>query len=522
MKARQKWKVGFMIGMILCVSIGFIRITHHADAATGYQYLIKVNKQQNCVTIYEKDAEGAYTKPVKAMVCSTGSATPIGTYNTMTKYRWKILLDDVWGQYSTRITGSILFHSVWYYKQDPSTLSATQYNKLGTTCSHGCIRLTVEDAKWIYDNCPVGTTVVIYNDKVPGPLGKPTAQKLAAGTGWDPTDPDPKNPTYSITPAPVAVEKVTPPTIKGAKDQTIKWGSEFVALAGITATSYKGINLTKEVEVEGTVNTKVAGSYKITYRVKDNLKQEKTVSVTITVKPCPDKLKLKGVAKRYIQSSQVVDEAFCKKGVSLYIGKKKLSKSKLEVTIEPKKDGYKVTYSAAVAEVQPIQKTVSFLFDDEPPVLEVKHVLYSHMATVNRDFVLHYVKVRDNRSKLTKEDVKVKIAPVYNKGDLVTFTVSDEAGNQTSETVQFTRTSSVKILNVENHTVPAGTVIDKKLVMKKICGLDGDVDVTDKIKVKISDPEDDVYTVTYELSNKYDAYTKIISFFTVETEKMEE
>ncbi|HAH78565.1 MAG TPA: L,D-transpeptidase, partial [Ruminococcaceae bacterium] len=34
-------------------------------------------------------------------------------------------------------------------------------DKLGEPASHGCIRLPVEDAKWIYDNIPEGTKVVI-------------------------------------------------------------------------------------------------------------------------------------------------------------------------------------------------------------------------------------------------------------------------------------------------------------------------------------------------------------------------
>lgn len=40
----------------------------------------------------------------------------------------------------------------------------------------GCVRLTVEDAKWIAENCPEGTTVEIYDGEDPGPLGKPEAQ----------------------------------------------------------------------------------------------------------------------------------------------------------------------------------------------------------------------------------------------------------------------------------------------------------------------------------------------------------
>ena len=61
----------------------------------------------------------------------------------------------------------------------------------------GCVRLTVEDAKWIAENCPEGTTVEIYDGEDPGPLGKPEAQKLDKSDPdyhWDPTDPDEENP----------------------------------------------------------------------------------------------------------------------------------------------------------------------------------------------------------------------------------------------------------------------------------------------------------------------------------------
>lgn len=67
----------------------------------------------------------------------------------------------------------------------------------GTKASAGCIRLTVQDAKWIYDNIARGTSVEFYSDSNPGPLGKPTSQKISgneANRGWDPTDQAEGNP----------------------------------------------------------------------------------------------------------------------------------------------------------------------------------------------------------------------------------------------------------------------------------------------------------------------------------------
>lgn len=152
----------------------------------------------NTVTVYTKDENGSYTVPVKAMLCSTGNNSPKNSkYQLKSRWEWKALFGGVYGQYATHITGNILFHSVPYLKQyDNSSLEYWEYDKLGTTCSAGCIRLTVADAKWIYDNCPIGTTVEFYSSSNPGPLGKPSAMKISDYTeyrNWDPTDPHTNN-----------------------------------------------------------------------------------------------------------------------------------------------------------------------------------------------------------------------------------------------------------------------------------------------------------------------------------------
>lgn len=159
-------------------------------------YYIKINRKQNVVMVYGLE-NNEYTKLVKTFICSTGTYTPLGTYNTTDKYIWRPLVNNVYGQYATRITGSILFHSVPYFKQTKNSLEYEEYNKLGTKASLGCIRLTVEDSKWIYDNCPKGTTVTIYDSDNLNGIEKPTFKKIDVNSknrGWDPTDPDPNNP----------------------------------------------------------------------------------------------------------------------------------------------------------------------------------------------------------------------------------------------------------------------------------------------------------------------------------------
>ncbi len=180
--------------LLLCLLLAF---PTGAWAEEKTLYSITVNLTKNIVTVYEQGADGT-KKPIKAFLCSGGRSTPEGTFRTTAKYNWLYLFGDVWGQYATRITGHYLFHSVPYFEKDKSTLEYKEYNKLGTTASAGCIRLTVADAKWIYDNCPVGTTVSMYRGEVQEPLQPAPAQKLNETNtllrGWDPTDPDSRNP----------------------------------------------------------------------------------------------------------------------------------------------------------------------------------------------------------------------------------------------------------------------------------------------------------------------------------------
>lgn len=187
--------------------------TNASDATNGTtqntsKYYIKVNYGANVVTVYTKDNDGNYTVPYKAMLCSTGTSTPTsGIYSIKLKWKWLALFGDVYGYYTTQIVGNILFHSVPYLeKGNPASLEYWEYDKLGTSASMGCIRLKVEDAMWIYYNCPSGTPVEFYSSSNPGPLGKPSAHKISGYASpyrdWDPTDPDSSNPWRTNPPAP--------------------------------------------------------------------------------------------------------------------------------------------------------------------------------------------------------------------------------------------------------------------------------------------------------------------------------
>lgn len=191
------------------------------------KYYIKVNTQANTVTIYVKDENGDYTIPVKAMVCSTGYATPKNSkYQTKGKWTWGLMIGGVYTQWETHITGNILFHSVPYLRRyDYNSLEYWAYDKLGTTCSAGCVRLTCADAKWIYDNCAVGTTVEFYASSNPGPLGKPSAMKISGNVecrGWDPTDPHEGNPWRNVIVDVPSPEPTVEPTVEPTEVPSIE------------------------------------------------------------------------------------------------------------------------------------------------------------------------------------------------------------------------------------------------------------------------------------------------------------
>lgn len=153
-------------------------------------YLIKVYKWGNYLIVFAKDENGEYKVPVKAMITSCGENTPTGTYYSPNKFRWLTMVGGSKAQWCTQISGDYLFHSVPYRIEDPTTLYVdSMYNYLGTTQSLGCIRLQAGEAKWIYDNCELGTEIYITPYEDSGPIPKPDFQPIPSWHTWDPTDP---------------------------------------------------------------------------------------------------------------------------------------------------------------------------------------------------------------------------------------------------------------------------------------------------------------------------------------------
>jgi hypothetical protein len=386
-------------------------------------YLIKVNRYHNTVTIYEQDEKGEFNTPVKAMTCSVGSQarTITGTFQLKEKYRWKLLMGDVYGQYATRIVGGILFHSVYYYENgNPASLATAEFNKLGQAASHGCVRLSVADAKWIYDNCATGTKVIIYDDKkTPGPLGKPDTVKAKKGIGWDPTDPDPGNPYLADI-----------PEIYGVKDVKVSWGEKVNITKGVTAKTSAGKDITSKLKTEGNVDTLTPGEYKITYYVEDETGKSDKKVATYTVGECPEPPIFTGISDRVINSESKIDSNFSLTGVNAFCKGIKLDKNLIKVKVEVvSEDEYRLRYSLKLGKNKIEQQALVHVDRESPTITGVADRQLSVGQTPDVSMALEGVTVNDNYSKLTPEDIKVTISMTPEGNYLITYTVMDEAGN---------------------------------------------------------------------------------------------
>ncbi len=137
---------------------------------SGDTYKLVINIYHQFATVYKKDANGEYTVPVRYIVVSSGARktpTPIGTFEmgTSSVRFGKFQTYGVYGQYWRQIVRSIFCHSLIYESRNPRSYTQS-YNELGKRASHGCVRMLVPDARWIYYNLGPGTVCeIIQGDK---------------------------------------------------------------------------------------------------------------------------------------------------------------------------------------------------------------------------------------------------------------------------------------------------------------------------------------------------------------------
>ena len=127
------------------------------DMSSETDYIIIVDIS-NTRTMIFKGSKGNWV-PVYNWICTPGKpSTPTvkGTFKVQNKgYKFG---SGYTCYYYTQFYNDYLFHSIIY---DENTFNV-QDGRLGYQLSHGCVRLALENAKWIYDNIPRSTKVHIY------------------------------------------------------------------------------------------------------------------------------------------------------------------------------------------------------------------------------------------------------------------------------------------------------------------------------------------------------------------------
>lgn len=135
------------------------------STGSATQYFITVNKSTHIVKVYQRTNGNWGTSPVLSTSCTIGKpSTPTysGTFRTrLGGYYFDSGLARCF--YYTPFNGGIYFHSVLYYQD--STPRRIMDGRLGMNISHGCVRLPIGSAQWIYEHigrAAPGTTVVVY------------------------------------------------------------------------------------------------------------------------------------------------------------------------------------------------------------------------------------------------------------------------------------------------------------------------------------------------------------------------
>ncbi len=127
--------------------------------ASKTSYLVYLNLSKQITYVYEgSNNNWNLLKEFSSSTGIEGKETPKGIFSVTDKGDWFFSEEFQQGaKYWVQFMGDYLFHSLPFDESKENILDYT----LGTPASHGCIRLAVEDAKWLYDNIDNGTKVII-------------------------------------------------------------------------------------------------------------------------------------------------------------------------------------------------------------------------------------------------------------------------------------------------------------------------------------------------------------------------
>ncbi len=133
-------------------------IIENIDYSDSADFRIEIDLSRQRLIVFYMD------EVLKEMICSGGAPghpTPLGEFITTQKieYSW-IPRFEMGAYYWVRFFEDYLIHSVPF--DEDGEMIVEEFEKLGNPVSHGCIRLRLEEAKWLYETLPLGVKVLIY------------------------------------------------------------------------------------------------------------------------------------------------------------------------------------------------------------------------------------------------------------------------------------------------------------------------------------------------------------------------
>ena len=126
--------------------------------SSNTKWLILVDTKKNRVGIFN-GSKGRWTQKQYWKCTSGAKATPTVKGQFTVGIKGKVFGKGYSCWYYTQFYGNYLFHSILY---NPGSMTSIQDGRLGINASHGCVRLSLNNAKWIYNNIPKRTKVVVY------------------------------------------------------------------------------------------------------------------------------------------------------------------------------------------------------------------------------------------------------------------------------------------------------------------------------------------------------------------------
>ena len=230
--------------------------------------------------------------------------------------------------------------------------------------------------------------------------------------------------------------------IINAYDREVKQFEKFDYMDGVSAKASDGTDLTDDITYKGTVNTDVADTYEVTYKVKDSKGKEASKTIKVTV--IPNEKPVINVSDKEIYLNSEFDPL---EGVTAYDaedGEIKDIEYKGEVKTDEVGD-YKITYTVTDKNGQKTEKTITVkVIVNQLPVINA----YDKTITINTEFdPLEGVSAYDTEDgsitdiRVVKNDVKIDTLGKYE----VTYEVTDSYGQTVTKTITITVSEKVLI-----------------------------------------------------------------------------